>query len=29
MDWRAGIDIDTPDDLDLARALASLAPAAT
>ncbi len=29
MDWRAGIDIDTPDDLNLARALATLAPAAT
>lgn len=27
MDWRAGIDIDTPEDLDLARALATLAPA--
>ena len=28
MDWRAGIDIDTPDDLDLARALATLVSAA-
>lgn len=28
MEWRAGIDIDTPDDLDLARALATLVPVA-